>query len=66
MTRTYALRRLLEHGSMTRPDLLECTRWTGRQLSHALDHVLRQGVVRRVRVPGCYLRSTAWRFEVVL
>jgi len=66
MKRTYAVKRLLEHGPMTRPELLDCTRWSGRQLSHTLDHVVRVGVVRRVRVPGRCVRSAAWVYEVAL
>lgn len=47
MTRTYALKRLLEHGPMTRREIRECTRWTVRTTGHALETLLAQGLVRR-------------------
>ena len=39
MTRTYALRKLLEHGPLTFPELLQITRWESAQLVAALDEL---------------------------
>jgi len=39
MTRTYALRKLLEHGPLTFPELLQITRWEREQLAMALDEL---------------------------
>lgn len=64
MTRTYALRRLLEHGPMNRDELLQCTRWTGRQLSRALECVQATGLVVRLRVQGQQARNRAFVYEV--
>lgn len=47
MTRTYALKRLLEHGPMTALEIHECTRWPTDTVRRALDELLVQGVVRR-------------------
>lgn len=52
MTRTYALKRLLEHGPMTQREIRECTRWTARTTGHALETLLAQGRVRRSHLHG--------------
>lgn len=46
MTKTYCLKRLLEHGPMTIPEMVECTRWEDRQVQRALDHLRKHGLVR--------------------
>jgi len=48
MTRTYALKRLLEHGPMTPKQIAECTRWTSRQVHKVLDQLLITETVRRI------------------
>lgn len=65
MTRTYALRRLLEHGPMNRAELLACTRWPRRELGRALQAVVDSGVVVRRRVAASSRRDSAFEFEAV-
>ena len=48
MTKSYALRKLLEHGPMTRGQLIECTRWTANQVRWALSECIAKREVRRV------------------
>jgi DNA-binding MarR family transcriptional regulator len=48
MTRTYALKRLLEHGPMTPREICDCTRWTSKQVHQVLDHLLASGLIRSV------------------
>jgi len=48
MKRTYALKRLLEHGPMISSEITECTRWTGRQVQKTLQVLLKQRVIRQV------------------
>lgn len=47
MTRNYALTRLLEHGPMTRAQLIECTRWSDKHVDMALGACLAHRLVRR-------------------
>ncbi len=39
MTRTYAMMKLLEHGGLTRQEMLEITGWTWRQVHSTLAHL---------------------------
>jgi predicted transcriptional regulator len=64
MTRTYALKRLLEHGGMNWADLRDCTRWSGAVLSSALQQCMATGVVVRRTLPGRAARNRAWVYEV--
>ena len=48
MTRTYALKRLLEHGPMTAKEIRDCTRWTSKQVHQVLDHLLASGLIHSV------------------
>lgn len=48
MTRTYALKRLLEHGPMSAKEIKECTRWTTDQVHKTLDNLLDSEVVTRI------------------
>lgn len=63
MTKTYALKRLLEHGPMTPGEIKTCTRWPGRQVEHALEELRRTGLVRAVQRSGDQARGFA--YEVV-
>lgn len=47
MARTYALKRLLEHGPMRRSEIFECTGWDRRANASALQRCLETGVVVR-------------------
>ena len=39
MTRTYAMLKLLEHGGLTRKELIDITGWTWRQVHSVLAHL---------------------------
>jgi hypothetical protein len=39
MTRTYAMLKLLEHGGLTRQELIDITGWTCRQVHSVLAHL---------------------------
>lgn len=39
MTRTYAMMKLLEHGGLTRKELIDITGWTCRQVHSVLAHL---------------------------
>lgn len=45
MPRTYALKRLLEHGPMRRAEIVQRTGWEQRAFERALQHCLATGVV---------------------
>lgn len=47
MTRTYALKRLLEHGAMRASDVIDCTRWKPSQVYRTAQHLIDQGIVER-------------------
>ena len=46
MTRTYALKRLLEHGPLTPTQMRQITGWTIKQVHYTLDSLLTAGQVR--------------------
>lgn len=48
MSRTYALKRLLEHGPMTPKEITACTRWTSRQVHQTLVWLLVSDLIRGV------------------
>lgn len=45
MTKTYAIKRLLEHGPMTRAEIIECTGWSMRVVERALQQTMRTNQV---------------------
>lgn len=47
MTRTYALKRLLEHGPMTPVEIRDCTRWSIKDVHRTLEHLLTFEIVTR-------------------
>ena len=53
MTRTYALKRLLEHGALTYTEILEVTRWEKKSAKDAIKKLLKCGLVKRTTVHGC-------------
>lgn len=54
MTKTYALKRLLEHGPMTVAEIVDCTRWSHQQVETALRMSISQQLVRYAdREWGC-------------
>lgn len=46
MTHTYALKRLLEHGSLTRAEMFEITGWKGNIVDSVLQNMLIYGIVQ--------------------
>jgi DNA-binding MarR family transcriptional regulator len=47
MTRTYALKRLLEHGELSAKELIEITGWTTRQVWGTLQQLQKTEIVRK-------------------
>jgi hypothetical protein len=47
MTRTYALKRLLEHGELSAKQLIEITGWTNVQVWGTLQQLQKQQIVRK-------------------
>jgi hypothetical protein len=47
MTKTYALKRLLEHGELSAKQMIEITGWTHRQVWGCLQQLQKTQVVRR-------------------
>lgn len=47
MTKTYALKRLLEHGPMSPKEIKDCTRWTSKSVHSTLDALLASGLIER-------------------
>lgn len=45
MTRTYAAKRLLEHGPLSFADFVAVTGWTAAQCANALEKLQRQQIV---------------------
>jgi len=47
MTRTYALKRLLEHGELTSKEMLEITGWTYKQVWATIQRLQETELVRK-------------------
>lgn len=47
MTRTYALKRLLEHGALTSKEMVAITGWTRKQVWATIGHLTITGIVRK-------------------
>lgn len=47
MTRSYALKRLLEHGPLTRPEIAAITGWTENAVRSALERLIEYRLIRR-------------------
>ena len=45
MTRTHALKRLLEHGELTRAEIREITGWTAKEVSYTLCYLSEIGAI---------------------
>ena len=58
MNRTYAAKRLLEHGALSMAEFKEITRWTPRQARKTMLTLLNQGIVKRVT----RLHKNTWTF----
>lgn len=48
MCRTYAAKRLLEHGPLTFAEMLEITGWKLKQVDGTLQKLIKQGFVKRM------------------
>ena len=59
MSKTYALRKLLEHGPMTYAELLEVTGWSHPALKSALARTIERGEVQPI--PGYSRRGYGYR-----
>lgn len=47
MTRTYALKRLLEHGELSSKEIEEITFWTTKQVWYAITQLRKKHIVRK-------------------
>ena len=47
MTKTYALKRLLEHGELSSRDIELITRWSKTQVWHTITKLQQQNIVRK-------------------
>lgn len=47
MTRTYALKRLLEHGPLNMKELMAITGWKNNQIHHAIECLIQVGIVTK-------------------
>lgn len=55
MTRTYAAKRLLEHGALNFKEFIEITGWTERQCRKTIERLLGKGIIKQagyMRIPG--------------
>ena len=55
MTKTYALKRLLEHGPMTGTEIVYCTCWARTTAFRVIDKLIESGDIRRINGRGFYL-----------
>lgn len=44
MTKTYAMKKLLEHGPLTLAEARNITRWGGRSTAYVLAHLTKKGI----------------------
>lgn len=47
MTRRYAIQKLLEHGGLTRKEIIEITGWTTKQVHSALSYLSAVGLIEK-------------------
>lgn len=50
MTRTYAAKRLLEHGPLTLSEFRAITGWASAECRSALNHLMRAGIVKGINL----------------
>ena len=46
LTKSYAMLELLNHGPLTRQELIEITGWTAKQVKNILSHLLDRGQIK--------------------
>jgi transcription initiation factor IIE alpha subunit len=49
MTRSYALKRLLEHGALTRPEIATITGWSENAVRSAIERLMEYRLIRRTK-----------------
>lgn len=62
MTRAHAARELLKHGALTFAEFVDVIGWrAGRTARHTLEHLIRKGDVRMIRLNRrwCYVSAEA-------
>lgn len=59
MKKTYALKRLLEHGPMNHASIRECTGWSQREVGNAVRNCLKHGDIRRLKAAS----SSKFRYD---
>ena len=55
MTKTYALKRLLEHGGLKISEMVEITNWDLLQCRHAVEQMLKSDLLNRVNTRRGYV-----------
>lgn len=66
MTRTHAMRRLLEHGPMQIREICDCTRWSQDEVDDALWACIEAGEVRVRTVRDKLLQRNRVLYEAVV
>lgn len=66
MTRTHAMKRLLEHGPMQIRDICDCTRWPQDEVDDALWACIEAGEVRVRMVRDTSLQRNRVLYEAVV
>lgn len=66
MTKTYALKRLLEHGAMDMAEIIACTRWDHGTVKNALRRCLNHQLIRRRRASGNCHPHAKFEYEAVI
>jgi transcription initiation factor IIE alpha subunit len=49
MTRSYALKRLLEHGALTRREIVTITGWSENAVRSAIERLMEYELIRRTK-----------------
>lgn len=64
MTRTYALKRLLEHGDMNRMEIMEVMGGRESAASEAICSLRNQGIIRRKKWEWVSSKGRVWKSPV--
>lgn len=66
MTKTYALKRLLEHGAMDVAEIIACTRWEPKAVKYAVRSCLHHKLIKRRRASGNSSPCAKFEYEAVI
>lgn len=66
MTKTYALKRLLEHGAMDIASIAACTRWKPFEVKNAVRSCLHHKLIKRRRASGNASPCAKFEYEAVI